>query len=127
MKRIRETLIHFLFGSTVYGLIELAYRSRTHWTMLLIGGIAFCCISNIAVIFKDKGLAFKSFLGALSVTFIEFFSGIAFNQILGMKVWDYSGLPFNILGQICPYYSFLWFLICIAANYFHKSISEYLK
>ena len=30
---------------------------------------------------------------------------------LGLDVWDYSGLPGNVLGQICPAFGLLWFLL----------------
>lgn len=28
-----------------------------------------------------------------------------------MDVWDYTGQPGNILGQVCPLFGLLWFLI----------------
>jgi uncharacterized membrane protein len=31
-----------------------------------------------------------------------------------MGVWDYSHVPFNIMGQICPMFSLLWAGIAIA-------------
>jgi uncharacterized membrane protein len=31
-----------------------------------------------------------------------------------MNVWDYSDMPFNLLGQICPSFSLLWVGIAIA-------------
>ena len=35
---------------------------------------------------------------------------------LGLHIWDYSSLPFNLLGQICLPFTVLWFflaLLCI--------------
>ena len=32
-----------------------------------------------------------------------------------MDVWDYSNMPFNILGQICLPFTILWFFISILA------------
>jgi uncharacterized membrane protein len=31
------------------------------------------------------------------------------------RVWDYSGLPLNLLGQICLLYTIIWFTLCIPA------------
>ena len=33
---------------------------------------------------------------------------------LGWGVWDYSGIPGNILGQICPQYTVLWMPVSLA-------------
>ena len=35
------------------------------------------------------------------VTACEFITGIIVNKFLGWNVWDYTGLPFQIMGQIC--------------------------
>jgi uncharacterized membrane protein len=31
-----------------------------------------------------------------------------------MDIWDYSDMPLNILGQICPIFSLLWVVIALA-------------
>ena len=33
---------------------------------------------------------------------------------MGLGVWDYSGVPLSLWGQICLPYSALWFLLCLA-------------
>jgi uncharacterized membrane protein len=48
------------------------------------------------------------------VTAVEFVFGILFNLILKMNVWDYSNMPLNILGQICPLFTLMWAGIAIA-------------
>jgi hypothetical protein len=53
----------------------------------------------------------QSFLGALITLAVEFVSGLILNVWLGLNVWDYSHEPFNIMGQICPQYKVLWFLL----------------
>ena len=40
-----------------------------------------------------------------------------------MNVWDYSDRKFNLMGQICPLYSALWFLLCIPVN----RLTEYMR
>ena len=39
------------------------------------------------------------------------------NIILGWNVWDYSNLPGNLLGQICPQFTVLWFFLSAVAVY----------
>ena len=49
------------------------------------------------------------------ITALEFFVGLLVNKIFRLHVWDYSHLPFNIFGQICPLFSFAWFLLSFPA------------
>ena len=35
------------------------------------------------------------------------------NVWLNLGVWDYSHLPGNVMGQICPEFAFLWFFLSI--------------
>ena len=42
---------------------------------------------------------------------VEFVSGCIINLWLGLGVWDYSGMAGNLLGQVCPAFGLLWFLI----------------
>ena len=46
---------------------------------------------------------------------LEFLTGCIVNLALGWHVWDYSGMPGNVLGQICLPYSLLWILVAVAA------------
>ncbi len=39
--------------------------------------------------------------------------GLICNRMLGMGIWDYSDRWGNLWGQICPRFSFYWFLLCI--------------
>lgn len=71
---------------------------------------------------KDFALAKKCLVGSAVITSYEFVSGVFFNKVLKLKVWDYSDRPFNIKGQICPGYSVLWGLLCIPLNSVCKRI-----
>ena len=95
-------------GGAGYAVIELLWRRRTHWTMILAGGICFVIFSLIAEKFREKPLVYKAGLCALSVTAVEFVFGIVFNMIFKMGIWDYSEVPFNLFGQICPLFTLLW-------------------
>ena len=98
----------FVSGGIGYGIIELIWRGRTHWTMIIAGGICFVLFSLIAEKCKKRTLIYKSSLCALGVTVIEFIFGVIFNILLKMNVWDYSSVPFNIHGQVCLLYTLLW-------------------
>lgn len=63
--------------------------------------------------YKHAKLILKAVVGSMFITTIELIFGIIFNIILKKNVWDYSKLPFNVGGQICPIYSFFWMLLSI--------------
>jgi uncharacterized membrane protein len=114
MEGFKKNAAFFAVGGVGYGTLEMLWRGRTHWTMIIAGGLCFVIFSKIAKKYKNKNIMFKSFLCALSVTAVEFVFGLVFNIILGMNVWDYSGLPLNLLGQICLLYTALWMILATA-------------
>lgn len=64
--------------------------------------------SLIAEKCKKRTLVYKASLCSLCVTGVEFIFGVVFNIMLKINVWDYSGMPFNLFGQVCLLYTFLW-------------------
>ena len=100
----REIFTIFCFGGITYGLVEVVGRGYTHWSMLLTGGR---CHSG------HQGL--------------EFIVGCIVNRGLNLNVWDYSTQKFNLLGQICPLFSTIWFLICIPAVYLSYLLKKSLE
>ena len=115
MKAIRP-LILIGIGGLIYVLIELAFRGRSHWTMLLVGGLCFWLIGLINEVLPWEMPFWKQcIIGAVIVTVVEFLAGCIINLLLGWDVWDYSSMPFNILGQICLPFSMLWILISAVA------------
>ena len=66
---------------------------------------------NQAPRFYSAPVAIQAAAGAAVVLAVEFASGCVLNLWLGLGVWDYSGLPGNVLGQICPAFGLLWFLL----------------
>lgn len=106
----------FLIGGLIYMGIELLWRQRTHWTMGIVGGICFVEIGLInEIISWDLPLIKQALIGASLVTINEFIAGVIINIWLGWNVWDYSQLPFNILGQVCLPFFFLWILVSVIA------------
>ena len=40
-------------------------------------------------------------------------AGLILNVWMGLGVWDYSDLPGNVLGQICPMFTVIWWVLCL--------------
>lgn len=116
MKSALKTLILFLVGGIAYITIELLYRGHSHWTMFLLGGLCFILIGGINNYISWNMLLWKQMLlGSVIITLLEFVCGCIVNLLLHWNVWDYSNLPFNILGQICLPFGILWFFISFVA------------
>lgn len=124
MKSLVKQLILMSIGGLLYVILELIWRGRSHWTMFIVGGICFLCIGAInEVIPWEMPIWQQGIIGSIIVTNIEFISGCIINLWLGLAVWDYSNVPFNLLGQICLPFIFIWFFISLIAIV----IDDYLR
>lgn len=113
VKNIKSFIFMFFVMGFIYTNIELLFRGYTHPSMLIVGGL---CGAFIGLI-NEKNHNIKMWkqcaLGAIIILLLEFVSGYIINIKLGLGVWDYSGLKFNILGQISLLFGVLWFFLCI--------------
>lgn len=100
----------YLIGGRLYTWIEILWRGYTHWTMFHLGGGCFVIqgLLNEHIFPWKLSLMMQSIISACVITVFEFITGCIVNLWLGWNVWDYSALPFNLLGQICLYYFLLW-------------------
>lgn len=114
---IVKMLILWVIGGMVYVLIEILYRGYSHWTMFILGGICFIEIGveNELNPSWDIPIEIQALIGAIIITANEFICGCLINIGYGMNVWDYSNVPFNVMGQICIPFSIAWFFIAIVA------------
>ena len=93
MQRFRDFAAVYAIGSVGYSAVEILWRGFTHWTMAITGGVCFTLLHLLNGKMRKHPLWKKC--------------------LAGMDVWDYSAMAGNLLGQICPLYSVLWFLLCI--------------
>lgn len=126
MDNLKAYLMSFALGAAIYGLIEIIVRGYTHWTMALAGGLVMVIFLYIS---RNTNLSLLSrcLIGAIIITAVEFTFGMIVNVGLGWEVWDYSHKPFNVLGQICPQFTFAWFFISIPAFSLTDRIQEYFS
>ena len=105
---IKKYSLLFIIGAVGYAAIEVIWRGRTHWSMMIAGGLCFVIFSLVAGWLRGRSILIKSAVCAIGVTAVEFIFGVIFNLWLGLGVWDYSSMPMNILGQICLPFTLLW-------------------
>lgn len=124
LRRLKKYLLFFVLGALGYAAMETIWRGYTHWSMALAGGIGFIIFSLVAEGFRESPLLLKAVLCAVGVTLVELVFGLIFNVTLGMNVWDYSHLPLNLFGQICPWFSLLWVGIAAVFLPFADALNE---
>ena len=124
MRITRNAFFAFSGGLVVYPLIELLYRGWTHWTMSILGGFCFMAAYLVYEGLGHRPLWFRAVVSAVIVTELEFITGVIVNLRLHWQVWDYSQLWGNVAGQICPLFSFFWFLLSYLDMFAIRALSR---
>lgn len=127
MKNLKKYFLIFAVGGVGYAAVELLWRGRTHWSMVIAGGICFVVFSILESHLGDKPLFLRVILASGFITLLELVFGIVFNILLGMGIWDYSKMPLNFLGQICPTFSLFWAGLSLAALPLARLINKKIK
>lgn len=116
MKIFFKYLFLFHLGGGTYTTIELLYRNETYIQMYVLGGLCFLICGLLNEIYEwDLGLIKQVFIGTIIVTFLEFATGMIFNVWLGMNMWSYHDLPFNLYGQIALPFVGVWMILVLIA------------
>lgn len=112
MRHLLNHVLRWACGGLLYGLLEVLWRGYTHWTMLVLAW-ALCIPLDIANehLPWDWPLWLQALVGGTVITAAELASGLILNVWLGLNVWNYSPLPGNLWGQICPQFWLLWCLL----------------
>ena len=138
-----DVFLKFLFlfcsGSITGWLIELIFRrffSKNNrekiWVnpgflsgpWLPLYGFGLCLLYTLCEIernFVSRGRLSKAVLFiimAISMTAIEYLSGIFSLKVLGVRLWDYSEEKGNYRGLVCPKFSFFWAVAGIVYYFF---------
>lgn len=109
-------LFLFWFGGSTYVTLEVFWRGYSHWTMFLLAGFLFVIIGLLNEVFEwSTNLILQIFVASSIAIFLEFITGVVVNIIFKLNIWDYSNLPFNLFGQVCLSYSFLWIFLSFIA------------
>ena len=89
LSRSQKCIVMFLFGGFGYGLIEILWRGRTHWSMVLCGGLCFLVmylISGLPLLCIDETK--RCFDIFVSLVAIIIFSPILLVTAIAIKLND---------------------------------------
>lgn len=122
MNQIKRISPVFMILGLIYLAIEFQVRAfqwqtLNPWvpfTMFLIGGSAAFVVglyNEIKWIRDNVNMFWQSILSAITILAFEFVGGCIVNLWLGLDIWDYTHMAFNLLGQICLQYGIYWLLI----------------
>ena len=121
-----ENAAVFALGGIGYGLLEMLWRGRTHWTMMVTGGLCLLILYRADRGWRQEMLVFRCIKGAILITCVEFIVGVVVNMLLRWNVWDYSRSAGNLLGQVCPMYFLLWYFLCYPIGLLNRILRKTL-
>ena len=118
-KRLMEYGSLWFVGGSIYYALERIFRGFSHWSMFILGGI---CM----VFFAFQGQAsdwtealWKQMIRCtIFIVSCEFITGLVVNKWLRWAVWDYSEQPFDLFGQICLPFAFLFAALSVCGIVF---------
>lgn len=114
------SMLLWTWGGTAYFLLEVLYKTvmgepeRISWTMLVLA--MFLCVPVErcgAELPWEMPLWLQAAACAALVTGAELAAGLVLNVWLKLGVWDYSALPWNLWGQVCPQFAAAWWVLCM--------------
>ncbi len=119
---LREYVFAAGIGGILYVLLEILWRGFTHPSMLLAGALSAMWLYFLRARWGHTHLFVQCFLGMTGITLIELAVGCVVNLWLGLEVWYYGDMPYNLWGQICPTFSVLWFFLSLPALWLCEKI-----
>ncbi len=115
LKQIRfwgEIVSLFTVGGGAYLLIEILWRGYSHWSMFVTGGLCVVLVCEMdRHLRQDTHFLARCVYGAAIITSVEFVVGCIVNLWLRWNVWDYSGVPLNLMGQISLPFTMAWLVL----------------
>ena len=114
------SMLLWSWGGSVYFLLEVVFKTlrgepeQISWTMLVLAVILTIPVERCGEQLPwEVPLWLQALACALLVTAVELAAGVILNIWLGLDIWDYSHLPFNLWGQICPQFAAVWWFLCL--------------
>ena len=114
------SMLLWTWGGTMYFLLEVVFKTlrgepeQISWTMLVLAVLLTIPVERCGEQLPwEVPLWLQALACAVLVTAVELAAGLILNIWLGLDIWDYSHLPFNLWGQICPQFAAVWWFLCL--------------
>ena len=114
IKRLAKYSTLFLTYGTIYFIIECIYKGKlSDWRMFVLAGFIGVVIGLINNLFEmNTDFVLQCIVGALIASLSEAIGGFYWNLQCGLRIWDYSALPFSFVGgQINLFFSIAWMFL----------------
>lgn len=114
------SMLLWTWGGTMYFLLEVVFKTlrgepeQISWTMLVLAVLLTIPVERCGEQLPwEVPLWLQALACAVLVTAVELAAGLILNIWLGLNIWDYSRLPFNLWGQVCPQFTAVWWFLCL--------------
>lgn len=115
-----------VFGGAFHDLKALDWdlRGSTSPWMMFDYGLFGLILMPVANPLKRWGipLPVRAFVYMLMIFFVEYASGCIFHFGMGIWVWDYSDLPYNLHGQIAAAFIPTWYFLGLVGEYLYARV-----
>lgn len=122
----------------MYIAIEVSFRGYSYVLMGIVAGIIFLLVDPINdKISWDITLPIQMIIATFIILLLELLSGEFSLHVLGIRMWDYRNLPYNLFeGLICPQFAVIWYflsgiaiVLCDCINYYlmHDHVDPYYR
>lgn len=122
MRKAVLSVLLWTWAGAVYFFLEVAWKTlrgepeAISWTMFLLAIILAIPLERFgAELPWEMPLALQALICGTAITGAELAAGLVLNVWLRMGVWDYSNMPWNLWGQVCPQFWALWCVLSVGA------------
>ena len=126
-KQIIKNIILFILFGCFYVTIEIFFRGYSYPLMFLVAGIASVLIDKLNnKISWDMPLPLQVLIGTFIILALELSSGLFALHVLGVRMWDYRNMPWNMFeGLLCPQFGFIWMIMTLGIIVLADAINYY--
>ncbi len=124
---VKKYTIIMLLGGALYCICELSWRGWTHPSMGLCGGVCFLFIYLINDKLRGSSLIKQALISCAVITTMELIFGFVLNICLGMDIWNYSNVGYDLLGQVCLPFCGIWFLLSFPCIFISRILKKCLR
>ena len=102
---------------------KIGRNGNTSLLMMLDYGVLGLAVGPIAEALKRRRvpLALRALVYMFGIFFVEYTSGRLFTAC-GWNIWNYSGLKWNLHGQITLLYAPIWYCLGLGAEFLYRRV-----